>query len=294
VPHQGANGLRFHYQQAGEGPDVVLLHALTANVAVWLFTGLLGTLARGWRVTAYDLRGHGLTEATPAGYTSADMAGDFAAVHDALGLAPAYLVGHSFGAVVAVHSAVLYPQRVAGLILCDPYFPGLAHLEPNLPQAGAWVELRRAFADAGMDLGGGVDFESLFRVVAALTPEQVKGLGEKMGPASARWLAGLPRLANTTCGRDAFAVAGLTAERIASVRQPVVALYDEHSPFLATCRYLETQLSDCTVDRVPAASHLGPVQNPEAFAALVHEHLGTLHDRTRPSPADTGQLEPPC
>ena len=110
----------------------MLLHAVTANMAVWLVFNLVDTLAQDYRVTAYDLRGHGLSEATPTGYTSADMAEDFRGLHDALGLGPAYLVGHSFGAVVAMHVAATYPDRVSGLILSDPYFPGLARLEPNL------------------------------------------------------------------------------------------------------------------------------------------------------------------
>ena len=93
---------------------------------------------------------------------------------------------------------------------------------------------------------------------------------------SARWLAGLPRLADTTCGADVFAAAGLTAERIVSVRQPVVALYDEHSPFLATCRYLREHLADCTVEFVPGANHLAPVQNAAAFVELVRKHLALL------------------
>jgi pimeloyl-ACP methyl ester carboxylesterase len=280
VPHVTANGASFHYQQAGQGPDVVLLHAVTSNLAVWLFINLVDTLAHDYHVTAYDLRGHGLSEVTSSGYTSAAMAEDFRELHQALGLGPAYLVGHSFGAVVALHAAVLFPERVAGLILSDPYFPGLAHVEPNLGRANVWVDLQEVFRHAGLELPPEVDFTTLFRAVAALSPEQRKAIRERIGPASARWLAGLPRLADTTCGADVFAVAGLTAERIASVRQPVVALYDEHSPFLATCRHLRECLADCTVEIVPEAAHLAPVQNAPAFVELVRKHLAALHRRT--------------
>jgi pimeloyl-ACP methyl ester carboxylesterase len=273
------NGVRLHFQQAGKGADVVLLHAVTSNMAVWLFSNLLATLAREFRVTAYDLRGHGLSEVTPSGYTSAEMAEDFRQLHAALGLGPAYLVGHSFGAVVATHAAVLCAERVAGLVLSDPYFPGLAHVEPNVGRANVWVDLKEVFAMAGLELSEEVDFTTLFRVVADLTPQHIQAIRERMGPASVRWLAQLPRLAETTCGADVFAVAGLTAERIASVRQPLVALYDEHSPFLATCRYLREHLPDCTTELVPGARHLAPVQNPPAFVDLVCKHLAALRRR---------------
>ena len=44
----------------------------------------------------------------------------------------------------------------------------------------------------------------------------------------------LLRLAHTTCGDDAKAIAGLTEPLIQSVTQPVFAIFGEHSPFLAT------------------------------------------------------------
>ncbi len=276
MPHANVNGVDLHYQQAGAGPDVVLLHAVTANMAVWLVSNLVDTLARDYRVTAYDLRGHGLSAAPPTSYTSADMALDLRGLHDALGLGPAYLIGHSFGGVVAMHAAAAYPDRVRGMILSDPYFPGLARLEPNVDNANVWMDLREMFGHAGLDLGDTLDFTTLFRTVAALRPAQLRLIRERMGSASTRWLSQLPRLADTSCGRDVFAVAGLTEEVIRSVRQPIVALYDEHSPFLATSRFLGDHLPNCTVEIVPGTKHMAPVQNGPLFVELVRKHLAAL------------------
>ena len=60
----------------------------------------------------------------------------------------------------------------------------------------------------------------------------------------------------------------------------MVALYDEHSPFMATCRYLKENLPSCTVEIVPGARHLGPVQNPTAFVELVRKHLARMREQT--------------
>ncbi len=281
MPRVNVNGVDLHYQQAGAGPDVVLLHAVTANMAVWMVSNLVDTLARDYRVTAYDLRGHGLSAATPTGYTSADMAEDFRGLHAALGLKPAYLIGHSFGGVVAMHAAAAHPDRVRGMILSDSYFPGLARLEPNVGTANVWVDLRQMFGHAGLDLGDSIDFTTLFQTVAALSPAELRMIREQMGPASTRWLSQLPRLAETTCGRDVFAEAGLTEERIRSVRQPIVALYDEHSPFLATSRFLGDHLPRCAVEIVPGAKHMAPVQNGQLFVELVLKHLAALRRESR-------------
>ena len=88
------------------------------------------------------------------------------------------------------------------------------------------------------------------------------------------------------------AVAGLTEERICSVRQPVVALYDEHSPFLLTCRYLEEHLPNCTVEIVPGAKHMAPVQNGRLFVELVRKHLAAL--RRDSSEASRCISQPSC
>ena len=89
MPEVEVNGTRLFYQQSGDGPDVVLVHAVTSNQAVWVFTGLVDALAADFRVTTYDLRGHGASDRPPTGYTSADMAEDFRQLHAALGLGPA-------------------------------------------------------------------------------------------------------------------------------------------------------------------------------------------------------------
>jgi pimeloyl-ACP methyl ester carboxylesterase len=274
MPLINLNGLRFHYQQRGQGEDIVLLHAVTSNMSVWLFTNLIDMLAKEFRVTAYDLRGHGASDAPETGYTSADMAEDLHNIHSALNLGPALLVGHSFGAVVGMHAALLYPDMVRGLILSDPYFPGLAHLEPA--ETENWREVRDALAGAGVDLGKRVDFARLFRAAAELTSPQIEHIRQTMGEASLRWFAQMPRLASTTCGRDVFAPAGFTADRICQVRQPVIALYDEYSSFQATRRFLEANLSNVRVETMPGASHVAPLQNPDVFNQLVQKYSRLL------------------
>src|SRR5262245_39942579 len=177
MPDVEVNGTRLFYQQSGEGPDVVLLHAVTSNQAVWVFTGLADAVAAdGFRVTTYDLRGHGASARPPGGYTSAAMADDFLALSAALDLRPALVVGHSFGGVVGLHAALLDPGRVAGVILSDSFFPGLRHVEPNYGKPNVWVDLRETFRKVGVELGETVDFAGLFRAAAALTPEQTKTL----------------------------------------------------------------------------------------------------------------------
>lgn len=276
MPQVRIGELNVHYQQSGSGADVVLIHAFTSNLAVWMMTNIIVQLAHDFRVTTYDLRGHGLTTATPSGYTSAQLAEDLQQLHEFLKLEPCWLVGHSFGGVIGVHAAALYPGMVRGVVVADSYFPGLAHLEPAMPHAEPWNDLRRTFARSGVELGATVDFSELFEVVRQLDADQQSALHELLGPAGARWLTAMHGLVGTRAGVEAFEVAGLDESVIRGIRQPVVALYDEHTPFAATRDFLRDMLPNCEADVVPHAKHLAPVENSSDFADRVHHHLCRL------------------
>jgi pimeloyl-ACP methyl ester carboxylesterase len=271
MPRIHANGLDFHYQQAGEGPDVLLIHGLTGDLSIWFLCQAMGVLGRSFRVTAYDLRGHGYSEVPPSGYTSADQAGDTLAIMDALEIDRAMLVGHSFGGVIAMHAAALWPDRIEAVVLSDPYFPSMRHLE-DVSRWGHWQNFRGEAAAAGVTLSDEhwYDLGKFFDQVLHLDGERMLRFRQAVGlPGLKRLL----RLATTTCGDDAKAEAGLTEDLIRGVTQPVLALFGEHSPFLATADYLAEHLSRCENVRVPGAKHRAPEESPESFVALVEDFL---------------------
>ncbi len=276
MPRVALTHYEAHYQQLGRGPDVVLLHGFTSNLAMWMFSGLPARLSDRYRVTMYDLRGHGASTAPAAGYTSAHLADDLADLHAALGLEPAVLVGHSFGGVVAMHAAARFPEPFAAVVLSDSYFPGLSTLEPNMEYAEVWVQLREKLLAVGHDIGPRVDFRRLLGAVATVDSAGRARLTEQLGAPAARWLSQLGPLARTSAAEEMNDPAGLTASMLAGIRQPVVALYDERSPFEATYRWLLSQLPNCRGARVPGASHLALLENPAAFCDLVDRHLTAL------------------
>ena len=105
------NGVRIHYQQVGEGPDLVMVHGLTGNLAVWHLR-IVPELADRFRVLTYDLRGHGLSDTPPTGYSPDAMAEDLLALLDELEIERPLIAGHSFGADIALYHALNHPDRV--------------------------------------------------------------------------------------------------------------------------------------------------------------------------------------
>lgn len=112
------------YAQAGAGADVVLIHGtLTAldDMAIGLFPSLAGE----FRVTAFDRPGHGRNPA-PGGGGPWVQAAALNRSMRALGLRRPALVGHSFGAAVALAYALQFPAETAGVVALAPIaFPEL-------------------------------------------------------------------------------------------------------------------------------------------------------------------------
>ncbi|HEY2841476.1 MAG TPA: alpha/beta hydrolase [Pirellulales bacterium] len=283
MPRIALSNYEAFYQQIGHGPDVVLIHGFTSNMAMWVFGGIADSLKDRFRVTSYDLRGHGASSTPTTGYTSDVLADDLAELHEALRLQPAYIVGHSLGGVVGMHAAVRHPARIAGNILSDTYFPGLSEIEPNMSQIEVWLSLRDIFLKVNHEIGLTVDFRRLLDIVATMGPDEQATLRESFGPPVVRWLSQLKPLAGSSAPEEVFQTAGLTADALRTIRQPVVALYDERTPFEATWNWLGENIRDFRGDRVPGAAHLALLENPEVFAQLVRKHLVLLCEQAATS-----------
>ncbi len=124
------DGLVLHVAEAGpaDGPVVLLLHGFPECWYSWRHQ-LAALGAAGFRVLAPDQRGYGRSSAPPAvdDYTVLQLVGDAVAVLDDAGADRAVVVGHDWGAPVVWHTALLRPDRVAGVVgLSVPPLPRTA------------------------------------------------------------------------------------------------------------------------------------------------------------------------
>ncbi len=106
---------RWHLQEMGAGPAVLLIHG--AGAAGMSFRALLPELAADHRAIAVDLPGHGFTRMGTRQRQGLDpMAADLAALLAREGIAPQLIVGHSAGAAVALRLAERLPVPPAGVV----------------------------------------------------------------------------------------------------------------------------------------------------------------------------------
>ena len=111
-------GLRMHVRNwGGDGPPVVLLHGLASTCRIWDFVAPL--LAQDFSVIAVDQRGHGDSGKPDHGYDFDSVAGDIAALLAGRGIERPVVVGHSWGADVALELAVARPDLLRGIVFVD-------------------------------------------------------------------------------------------------------------------------------------------------------------------------------
>lgn len=99
-----------------DGPPVLALHGVTGHAARWK---ILADALPHLRILAMDLRGHGRSTWHPPWGIEQHVA-DALAVLDAAGLSRVAVLGHSYGAAIALHLAHAAPERVERLALLDP------------------------------------------------------------------------------------------------------------------------------------------------------------------------------
>jgi pimeloyl-ACP methyl ester carboxylesterase len=266
------SGIRIHYQQVGEGPDLVMVHGLTGNLAVWHLR-IVPELSERFRILTYDLRGHGLSDAPASGYTPDDMADDLLALLDELEIERPLIAGHSYGADVALYHALRQPDRVREVIAIEAALPALEDSRRDEDWVG-WSYWARALDEAGHPVPA--DKRSDLRYMIRATID----LPKQWGP-----LKGLPRnpkpllrlVDETSLPQDYRQVGTLTLERIGSIHTPVVLMYTERSAFMPTFEYLNDHLPNAQAVLLPSTEwgHFGPMEQPELVAQHIAARLAT-------------------
>lgn len=118
MPEIRVNGTTLYYEQHGAGAPILCIHGTGSSTALW--SRPAGELAGHGRTVVYDRRGFGRSERPrPFVCDVHQHADDAAALIEALGLAPAVVIGRSQGGEIAIDLALRYPDRVRALALLE-------------------------------------------------------------------------------------------------------------------------------------------------------------------------------
>jgi pimeloyl-ACP methyl ester carboxylesterase len=271
-----ANGLRFAYDEAGEGPDIALfLHGFPESRFSWRHQ-LPALAAAGWHAVAPDLRGYGLTSrpSERAAYRMEHLVSDAAALFDAFGARRRLLVAHDWGALIAWRFAIERTRALDGLVIMNVPHPAVfqrvlrssfAQIRrswyvfffqlPVLPEAMLRARGARAIGDAFRSMA--VDKTAFPDSVLAHYRDNARA------PGALTAMINYYRANFLDLSR---------AQACPMIDIPVQMIWGEQDTALGLelTEGYEPYVRDFTLDRLPGVSHWVQQEAPERVNALMH------------------------
>ncbi len=262
--HMRAGGHRTCIRRLGDGKrKALLIHCSLAHCGAW--TGVMDHLGPGLGALAFDLPGHGQSDAWDGRTDPHDLSTAMAA--DLLGTDEMELVGHSFGATVALRLALEHPRQVRSLTLIEPVLFAAAHgtmafdaftgRHSQVMDAIARGDDEQAAQAFMIDWGGGADWAAL--------PRRQRG--------ALRAGIGFVGASDAALSQDRAGI--LAPGRLEALDRPVLLLEGANSPPIVAAIHdvIAARLPDRRRVRVPGAGHMLPVTHPAAVAAALARFL---------------------
>jgi 3-oxoadipate enol-lactonase len=257
MPFYKSRGAKLHYEVAGEGPPVLLVHGFTNFGQVW-GPQIAALVHSGYQAIAPDLAGHGLSVGAETVTDVPALAADMVALLDTLGLDRAFVCGLSLGGMVAQQMAVDHPGRVSGIVVAASRCENAG----MRPAVEGWIaELE----------GPGGPLGRLAKTFPLLLNDRYRDspAGEA---ALALWQLVLSRvsgraLAQVASGMLRFDVAG----RLASVRTPALVIAGEQDRLIppALTKQIAALVPGAGYAEIAGGGHICSVDSAAEFTALL-------------------------
>ena len=253
------SAVEVHHVVTGreDAPVVVLSNSMGADLRMW--DGVVETLEEHFRVVRYDTRGHGQSPEAPGPYSMDDLADDYVALLDTLGVEKAHLVGLSLGGMMGMRLAARDPERVDRLVLlCTGAF---LEVGPTYTERAAQVR-----AQGTGSVAEGVVSRWFTPAYLSENPDLREHHVAMCAATSGEGYAG-------SC--EAIAAMDLRPD-LAQIKAPTLAIAGEDDPATppSYLREIAEGVPDGRLVVVPDAAHLAAAQQPAAVAAAILGHLG--------------------
>ncbi|MGY4831269.1 alpha/beta fold hydrolase [Sphaerotilaceae bacterium SBD11-9] len=263
---------RLSARTQGAGDLVVCLHSSAGTHAQW--QSLSQTMSTRWQVLSPDLYGHGRSPAWPQAAMNT-LHVDAQAVTALMEAASphldqrgVHLVGHSYGAAVAMQIALRHPTRVRSLTLYEPVaFGALREMAPRDPALAEITEL--AYAVRALIRRGELD-EAASRFVTYWGGEAAwDGMSASQRSAVAERMPNVPR------HFDALFGAAWNRDALARLGMPILLMHGTHTraPARRIAELLAHALPHAQRCPLDGAGHLGPITHAETVTQWMAMYL---------------------
>ncbi len=266
MPTTVINGIRIYSEWHGEGAPVVLVHGSWGDHRNWDL--VVPGLARMFRTLTYDRRGHSQSERLASQGSIEDDVADLALLITAQHIAPAHIVGNSFGASIVLKLAAARPDLIASLTVHEPPLIGLLGNDPGLPAVQHRMEGVIATLQSGRTELGAQQFVE----TVALGPGMWETLSSEM---KQTFVFNAPTWLDEMNEPGAF---GLDVGRLAAFDRPaLISRGDQSPPFFGT-------ILDTIVKTLPharrhtfnGAGHVPHLTHPDDFVRIVGGFISSV------------------
>lgn len=268
MPTAKANEVQLFYELGEtDGPALVLVHGSWESHEDW--EQVVPALSETFQVLTYDRRGHSQSERPSKPDSIHDDVADLAALIDSLGLAPAWVVGNSFGASISLRLALDRPDLLRGVVVHEP--PLLSLLADD-PAAAPMLKDVQARVDAVLKRIESGDHEGAARQfieTVAIGP----GAWAEIPPENRRTLIeNAPTFLDESKDPDQFT---FDLQRAGGFSKPVLLTTGEQSPpmFPPVISRIAKALPNSETHRFPEAGHIPHVTHPDAFVGVVQDFI---------------------
>ena len=259
------NGSVTYYEDVGNPAAlaVILIHGFPFSHEMW--QPQLANLGNRFRVIAYDLRGHGGTNAGDGQYTLEFLVDDIIALLDHLMIKKAVLCGVSMGGYIALRAVQRNPERILGLILADTQAKADSN-ETKLRRATSM----KAVKTNGVKIYAEGFLKTVFAAESFKTKADAVDLIRKIIESNS--VLGI-------CGALlALATRTDTTEALPSIRVPTMILVGEHDTLtpVSVSEEMHEKIPNSEIHVIQNAAHMSNLENAPAFNDYVINFLARL------------------
>jgi 3-oxoadipate enol-lactonase len=260
------NNLSVCYSDEGpaEAPIVIFIHGFPLNKTMW--DSQLEALNDEYRVIAYDIRGHGGSDAGCEDFSMELFASDLIAFMDCLKIKKSVICGLSMGGYIALHAIGNFPGRFDALILCDTQ----CIADTSLVRGNRLAAIEN-IRKTGLEDYAHESIKNLFAPVSLLSKEneidRVRGM-----------IVNTPKqsIYNTM---HALAIRKDTSSILMGIKKPVLILVGEEDKITppGMSESMHKKINGSQLSIIENAGHLSNMENPFEFNYQIRKFISSVY-----------------